>query len=110
MDRRYQLVVKSIARTSDFEPLLVFVDEFDAIREHLLEWYGQIKVKGDPRMPPVLAKIGSIARKGRTARVHLLFATQRPDAAFLGGETRDNFRARISLGRLSPQGAMMMWQ
>lgn len=110
MERRYQLVVKGLARTSDFEPLLVFVDEFADFRENLLEWYGQIKVKGDPRMPPVLAKIGSIARKGRTARVHLLFATQRPDAAFLGGETRDNFRARISLGRLSPQGAMMMWQ
>lgn len=59
----------------------------------------------------MLAKAASIARKGRSSRVHLLFATQRPDAAFFdGGDMRDNFRARISMGRLSPQGAMMMWQ
>ena len=34
---------------------------------------------------------------------------QRPDADWLGGEMRDNFRAHVSLGRLSPQGAVMMW-
>ena len=31
------------------------------------------------------------------------------EGEFLGGEMRDNFGARLSLGRLSPQGAMMMW-
>lgn len=35
---------------------------------------------------------------------------QRPDAEFLTGEVRDNFSARTSMGRLSPQGAMMMWE
>lgn len=54
--------------------------------------------------------MASLARKGRTARIHVIMGTQRPDADFLGGEMRDNFASRMSLGRLSPQGAMMMWE
>lgn len=111
MEHRYQLVVSGRASETDFEPLMLFLDEFADFRSNLLDWYATVKVKGDPTRPPVLAKAASIARKGRTSRVHLLFATQRPDAEYFGGgDMRDNFRARISMGRLSPQGAMMMWQ
>lgn len=110
MEHRYQLIVQGRAAETDFEPLLVFVDEFADFKGNLNDWYAGVKVKGDASKPPVLSKIASIARKGRTSRVHLLFATQRPDSEYLGGETRDNFRARISMGRLSPQGATMMWQ
>jgi S-DNA-T family DNA segregation ATPase FtsK/SpoIIIE len=110
MEHRYQLIVSGRASESDFEPLMVFLDEFADFRANLLDWYAGVKVKGDPTRPPVLAKAASIARKGRSSRVHLLFATQRPDAVFFDADMRDNFRARISMGRLSPQGAMMMWQ
>ena len=116
MEHRYQLIVNGEARKSDFEPLMVFLDEFADFRSNLLDWYVGVKRKGDPNVPPVLAKIASIARKGRSSRVHLLFATQRPDASYFGaggaggGDMRDNFRARVSMGRLSPQGAVMMWQ
>lgn len=110
MEHRYQLIVRGRASETDFEPLMLFLDEFADFRSNLMDWYATIKVKGDPTRPPVLAKAASIARKGRTSRVHLLFATQRPDAEYFGGDMRDNFRARISMGRLSPQGAMMMWQ
>lgn len=110
MEARYQLIVTGRASETDFEPLMLFLDEFADFRSNLMDWYATIKVKGDPPRPPVLAKASSIARKGRTSRVHLLFATQRPDAEYFGGDMRDNFRARISMGRLSPQGAMMMWQ
>ena len=110
MEHRYQLIVHGRAAETDFEPLMLFLDEFADFRSNLMDWYATIKVKGDPPRPPVLAKAASIARKGRTSRVHLLFATQRPDSEYFGGDMRDNFRARISMGRLSPQGAMMMWQ
>lgn len=116
MEHRYQLIVNGEARKTDFEPLMVFLDEFADFRSNLLDWYAGVKRKGDPNVPPVLAKIASIARKGRSSRVHLLFATQRPDASYFGaggvggGDMRDNFRARVSMGRLSPQGAVMMWQ
>lgn len=110
MEHRYSLITSGRACEADFEPLMLFLDEFADFRANLMDWYSLIKVKGDPTKPPVLQKAASIARKGRSARVHLLFATQRPDAEYFGGDMRDNFRARISMGRLSPQGAQMMWQ
>lgn len=110
MEYRYQLIVTGRATEDDFEPLLLFLDEFADFRANLSAWYSGVKIKGEPTKPVVLEKVASIARKGRSSRVHLLFATQRPDAEYFGGDMRDNFRARISMGRLSPQGAMMMWQ
>ena len=110
MEHRYALIEAGKARVEDFEPLVVFLDEFAEFRSNLIEWYATIKVKGDPTRPPTLAQAASLARKARTARIHLVLSTQRPDAEFLGGEMRDNFGFRISMGRLSPQGAMMMWE
>lgn len=110
MEHRYALIVAGRATEDDFEPLLLFLDEFADFRANLMAWYASVKIKGEPTKPIVLEKVASIARKGRSSRVHLLFATQRPDAEYFGGDMRDNFRARISMGRLSPQGAMMMWQ
>lgn len=109
MEDRYQLVVQRKARSEDFEPLMVFVDEFTDLKANLTTWYSQIKVKGDPTKPVTLSQIGSIARKGRTARVHLVLTLQRPDAEILTGEVRENFGQRTSLGPISPQGAEMMW-
>ena len=110
MEHRYQLIVQGVASEDDFEPLLVFIDEWADFRANLMSWYSTVKVKGQPTKPVVLEKVASIARKGRSSRVHLIFGTQRPDAEYFGGDMRDNFRARASTGRLSPQGAMMMWQ
>src|SRR5450756_2001131 len=59
---------------------------------------------------PQRQKLGSLVRKGRSARVHVILGLQRPDADVLGGDMRDNFGTRISLGPLSPQGAIMMWE
>ena len=83
---RYQLIEEGKATVNDFEPLVVFLDEFAEFRSNLLEWYAQIKVRGDPAKPPTLAEVASLARKARTARIHLVLSTQRPDAEFLGGE------------------------
>ena len=110
MEYRYQLIEDGKATVNDFEPLVVFLDEFAEFRSNLLEWYAQIKQRGEPAKPPTLAEVASLARKARTARIHLVLSTQRPDAEFLGGEMRDNFGFRMSMGRLSPQGAMMMWE
>ena len=110
MEHRYQLINNGKASEEDFEPLLLFLDEWADFRQNLLAWYTHSKPKGAPTKPRILALVGSIARKGRSARIHLVFGTQRPDAEYFGGDMRDNFRARISLGSLSPQGAMMVWQ
>jgi hypothetical protein len=110
MEYRYKLVQSGLVTEDVFEPLMLFVDEYADFRAKVIDWYSSIKVKGEPAKPSVLEKLASIARLGRTGRVHLLFATQRPDAEYFGGDFRDNFRMRISVGRLSPQGAAMMWQ
>lgn len=44
--------------------------------------------------------IGSIARLGRAAGVHLVIATQRADAKLIAGETKTNLGARIACGTL----------
>lgn len=111
MEYRYQLIEDGLAQPNDFDPLVVFLDEFAEMRLNLLEYYRQIKVKGDPTQPPTLAQVPSLARKARTARIHLVISTQRPDVELLGsGEMRDNLGFRVSMGRLSPKGAEMMWE
>lgn len=112
MEERYAAIVDGRAHETDFEPVVLFLDEFRDFYGNLTDWYSRVRVTGkggDPTRAPVIEKVKSIARKGRTARVHLILGTQRPDSDWLGGEMRDNFRARVSLGRLSPQGSMMMW-
>lgn len=109
MEHRYRLIESGRARTEDFMPYLLFVDEFADFKVNLMDWYLGVKQKGDPSKPPVLAEFGSLARKARTARIHMLTATQRPDAEILNGEVRDNFGQRLSIGKISPQGADMMW-
>lgn len=110
MEKRYALIESGHADEDDFEPLILVLDEYRDFVGAANEWYAGVKVRGMPAKNPVFEKVSSLARKGRTARIHVILGTQRPDAEFLGGEMRDNFATRISLGRLSPQGAMMMWE
>lgn len=52
--------------------------------------------------------IGSIARLGRAAGVHLVLATQRPDATILAGETKANLGVRINCGRTDSNASLMI--
>lgn len=54
-----------------------------------------------------LTLIGSIARLGRAAGVHLVLAMQRPDAKIISGEIRSNFMCRIAAGRLTAAASGM---
>lgn len=109
MEQRYSLIESGKARISDFEPLLLVIDEFATFRARVQRWYKTVKPKGYPTQAPVFELIEDLARLARTAKIHMVIGIQRPDVTFLGGEMRDNFGARASLGRLSPQGANMMW-
>lgn len=61
------------------------------------------------RLDQIRADLATLARLGRYVGIHLLLGLQRPDAAILGGELRDNLRARVALGRLSPDGLRMVF-
>ncbi|MCS5524795.1 FtsK/SpoIIIE domain-containing protein [Curtobacterium flaccumfaciens pv. oortii] len=109
MEQRYSLIESGKARISDFEPLFLVIDEYATFQARVERWYKSVKPKGGPTKAPVFDLIPDLARLARTAKIHMVLGIQRPDVTFLGGEMRDNFGARLSLGRLSPQGANMMW-
>lgn len=55
--------------------------------------------------------VSELARKGRSAGVHLLVAIQRPETAQLGdqgGSLRNNLTARLALGSLDADGLRML--
>lgn len=52
--------------------------------------------------------LGSIARLGRAAGVHLVVATQRPDATILPGETKANLGVRVNCGRTDTNASGMI--
>lgn len=52
--------------------------------------------------------IGSIARLGRAAGVHLVIATQRPDAKIIAGETKANLGVRVNCGRTDSNASSMI--
>ncbi|WP_233552915.1 FtsK/SpoIIIE domain-containing protein [Jiangella rhizosphaerae] len=111
MEYRYQLITKGTVTENNFEPLLLFLDEWADFRANLLDWYADVKPGGrGSSKPRALSMAASIARKGRSSRVHLVFGTQRPDAEYFTGDMRDNFPLKISMGRLTPQAAMMAWE
>ena len=63
----------------------------------------QDQLKGEASMI-----IGSIARLGRAAGVHLIIATQRPDATLIAGETKANLGVRINCGRTNSTASSMI--
>lgn len=52
--------------------------------------------------------LGSIARLGRAAGVHLIVATQRPDASIIPGETKANLGVRVNCGRTDSSASNMI--
>jgi hypothetical protein len=52
--------------------------------------------------------LGNIARLGRAAGIHLVLATQRPDATVIKGELKNNLDVRIAAGRLDNTPSLMV--
>lgn len=109
MERRYKLIEAGKATTKSFQPLLLVLDEYRYFYGIVNAWYAGVKGTGGSKICPILEEVFLIASLGRTADVHILLGTQRPDADWLGGDVRDQFQARMSMGRLSMQGSQMMW-
>jgi hypothetical protein len=91
-------------------PLLVVIDE----AADLLQ---QVKGRSAPErefaalQQEAARLITQLARKGRSAGIHLIVAIQRPDTAQLGeqgGALRNNLTARMALGSLDSEGLRML--
>lgn len=110
MEARYDLIEKGLIRVEDLDPIAIVVDELTSLLMSVKRRYQDTKGKGMTAAPPVLEWVADIARLGRSAKMHLVLGLQRPDASIMGGEMRDNFGGRISLGKLqSKEASMMMW-
>ena len=88
--------------------LMLMIDEAS-------ELFGQSGVKGndqakeDDAMAAECQVIaGSIARLGRAAGVHMVLATQRPDAKLIPGELKANLAVRITCGRATSTASTMV--
>lgn len=107
---RNRLVKAREVRAQQLDPIVLVIDEVTSLLESVEQRYEDMKTKGMPSRNRVLKWLANIGRLGRSAKVHLVCGLQRPDATILSGEFRDNFFARISLGRLqSKEGSLMMW-
>ena len=109
MEHRYRLIETGQAVEGDFEPLFLLLDEYRYFYAKVNAWFQEVKPTGGSKICPIFDEVFQIAMLGRTADVHLILGTQRPDASWLGGDVRDQFGARASMGRISPDGAKMMW-
>lgn len=88
-------------RHEQMHPVLVILDEFHALRGMLQRAHDDA---GGTGTAPTLRMITELFALARSARIHLLVGMNRPDV-----EVLDNLRHRISLGRLSPIAATLMW-
>ena len=89
------------------QALLVMVDEAGELLSpsgvKTEEGKAEDELKGEAAMI-----IGSIARLGRAAGVHLVIATQRPDATIISGETKANLGVRVNCGRTDSNASNMI--
>jgi len=89
------------------QALLVMVDEAGELLSpsgvKSEEAKAEDELKGEAAMI-----IGSVARLGRAAGVHLVIATQRPDAKIISGETKANLGVRINCGRTDSNASSMI--
>jgi hypothetical protein len=86
-------------------PILVLVDEYSALvtpdRKPLglslqdpvmIEWSADASARAQ-----IQSKVGRIAKEARSAGVHLVLSTQRPDASDIGGNVRENLGTIVQM-------------
>ncbi len=110
MDDRYARIEAHQVTEDELAPILVVLDEYTEFVARANAWWKRHRPKGATGTEhPVIERHRSMARLGRSGRVHLVTGTQRPDAKVFGGEARDNYRFRVALGSMSEQGARMVF-
>lgn len=110
MDARYAAIEAGDITEDALPPVLIVIDEATEFINRSNAWWKANKPKGASGTEhPVVERWRSMARLGRSGRMHLVVGIQRPDAKVFGGEARDNYGFRVALGPLSEQGARMVF-
>ncbi|WP_159458151.1 MULTISPECIES: FtsK/SpoIIIE domain-containing protein [Listeria] len=82
-----------------YKPIIIVLDEYVA-------FMGSLK---KAEKDAFFMNVQQIVLKGRQAQVHLILATQRPDAKYIDGNIRDQFGLRVALGQMSKDGYRMIF-
>jgi len=86
-------------------PLVIIIDEV----EQLFDRARQVQKRPTGvKEPPLVSDVHEILRTGRKVKVHVILATQRPDAIAIPGALRDQAVGRIAVGPLGQKAAEMM--
>lgn len=98
---------------SFYQRLLARLDGADSSRKLLLlafdEWAGFLLSLEKKAQEDILAKMGQILMMGRSMKVQVLVAMQRPDATFFRNGARDNFGLILALANLTDEGRKMVF-
>ncbi len=116
-ERYYQLKIFGVTE-QELRPRLAIIDEAGEMVERLNAFHTSEakylalieKAVAEGRNPdevakpkgarnPQLAKLWSLLRLGRQAKIFVITATQRPDVNFIPGEARSNLVARVAMGK-----------
>lgn len=73
------------------------------------EWVGFILSLNKKEQEDVLNRMGQILMLGRSLKVQVVLAMQRPDAVFFRNGARDNFNLTVAMGNLSRDGINMVF-
>ncbi len=117
MDARYEAKEDGKASIEDWEPVLLILDELLILKATLNRWWNANKGDGTLAVwgtkagtqHPALGMVAELLALARSANIRIAEGVQRPDATLFEDGSRDNLRHRISLNRLSQQGAEMVW-
>lgn len=112
MRRRYSLRRTKKVPLSTHKKIIVIIDEFrDLVRRLDNEWNGNpARGKKTGMKNPALDAISELLAKARGCGIHLVISTQRPEAAWFGGENRANVTGRAGVGALDPAAARMIFE
>lgn len=117
MDTRYELIEEGSVQADDMTPVLLILDELLILKGTLNRWWNANKGERTLKewgtktgtQHPALGMITEMLALARSANIRIVEGVQRPDATLFEEGSRDNLRHRISLNRLSQQGAEMLW-
>lgn len=116
MMKRYSRIERNEVTRDDLHPVLFFLDEFAILKRQLTRLWKETydededgKKKKHTGTPIWLEYIFDMIFLARSANIRLVIGTQRPDASLFEDGTRDSLQHRVSLSRLSGNGAKMLW-
>ena len=107
VDQTYSLMLRRQRRQDvPLRPEILILDQWPQLHALTTKLWRSCSAVGEH---PMLLKVGEMLALGRAMRVHLVLGIPRPSARNLPPIICDNARFRLTLGRLSPEGAALMW-